>query len=471
MAAPSPSRRSVLRHSNFLRLWSAATISLFGTQVSQIALPFIAAVALNASPGEVGLLTTIEFLPFLIFTLPAGVWVDRFPKKRIMVFGDLGRALLLLSIPIAFAFDAITMWQLYVVGFLMGLMTVFFDVADQSYLPTILEREDLVEGNSKLQISMSSAQILGQPFGGGIIAVLGAPIAVFIDAISYVLSAGLIVSIKEQARRVGQAITGRDETSQVLASQADEQRSGPGGGPTVPVEAAAAAAEDAGPDADRASEPPAGMRRQIADGLRYIRRHEYLGNIAATTATSNLFGNIGFAIFPVYAYRELTMSPATVGTVGGFGGAGVLIGALIASRVQARLGIGRTIVLTAALFGPVNLLIPLATPDLAVFLLSISFFAASINNVVYNVSQVSLRQAITPDHFLGRMNATMRFLVWGTIPVGSLIGAGLSEVVGVRTTMWISAILGFFTFLPVFLSKVRSIRTIPTADPNEAAAT
>jgi predicted MFS family arabinose efflux permease len=212
------------------------------------------------------------------------------------------------------------------------------------------------------------------------------------------------------------------------------------------------------------------MRSQIADGLRFILGHEYLGNIAATTASSNLFGNIGLAIFPVYAYRELQMSPATVGTVGGVGGAGVLIGALVASRVQARLGVGRTIVLTAALFGPLNLLLPLATPELAIFFLAGAFFFSGISNVVYNVAQVSLRQAITPEHFLGRMNATMRFLVWGTIPIGSLIGAGLSEIVGIRTTMWVSAILGFLPFLPVFFSKVRTIQTIPTEDPDAVAA-
>ena len=163
MTATTGSRIGLLRHPNFARLWTAATISLFGTQISQIAIPFIAAVLLQASPGEVGLLTTIEFLPFLLFTLPAGVWVDRFPKRRLLVMGDLGRAVMLVTIPIAYPLGLLTIWQLYLVGFVNGVMTVFFDVADQSYLPTILERDELVEGNSKLQVSQSSAQILGQP--------------------------------------------------------------------------------------------------------------------------------------------------------------------------------------------------------------------------------------------------------------------------------------------------------------------
>ncbi len=464
MAPSAAVRGGLFRKPNFLRLWTAATVSLFGTQVSQIAIPFIAAVLLDASPGQVGLLTTVEFLPFLLFTLPAGVLVDRFPKRRILVGGDLGRAAMLLSIPIAYAVGGLTIWQLYVVGFVNGLMTVFFDVANQSYLPTILERDELVEGNSKLQISQSSAQILGQPFGGGIVGVLSAPVAVLVDAASFIASAGLILTIRERLRGRGAdpAAAGLSSATTPLSSAttapdgtaADESR-GAAGSASVATSSGA---------------PAGGMRSQIADGLRYILRHEYLGHIAATTATGNLFGNIGFAIFPVFAYKTLELSPQAVGTIGGLGGAGVLIGALVASRVQARIGVGRTIVLSAAVFGPINLLMPLATPALAFWFLSVSFFLGGVSNVVYNVSQVSLRQAITPEHFLGRMNATMRFLVWGTIPIGSLIGAGLSEVIGVRETIWVSAILSLTAFLPVLFSSVRRVTEIPTDDPDQAVA-
>ena len=221
---------------------------------------------------------------------------------------------------------------------------------------------------------------------------------------------------------------------------------------------------------DLADRPAGGMREQIFDGLRFITRHEYLGNIAATTGISNLFTNIGGAIFPVFAYRTLGMTPAAVGLIGGLAGAGILLGALITTRIQTRLGVGRTIILGAAATGPAGLLIPIASPDTALLLLGASFFLMSICNVIYNVSQVSLRQAITPDRLLGRMNASMRFLVWGTIPIGSLIGAGLSEIVGVPTTVWISAILGIFSFLPVLFSTVRRVETIPTGDPEAPAA-
>ena len=463
MAAPTTTRRSLFGHPNYRKLWTAATVSLFGTQVSQIAIPFIAAVVLKASPGEVGLLTTIEFLPFIFFTLPAGVWVDRFRKQRILVIGDLGRALFLVSIPIAYAFNGLTIWQLYVVGFVNGVMTVFFDVADQSFLPTILERDELVEGNSKLQISQSSAQILGQPVGGGLVALLTAPVAVLVDAASYVGSALLILWIR---------VAGREPATNPAPDAAgapEEGATGSVSGPSIAAEAAAA--DDAGPASTEPEPDDEGMRRQIMAGLRYIGHHRFLANIAASTATSNLFSNIAFAIFPVYLYVTLGLSPATVGAIGGIGGAGVLVGALIASRVPKRFGVGPTIVGSIGLGGVFGLLVPLAPAgDLAPVFLAASFFGGSVASVVYNVNQVSLRQAITPERFLGRMNATMRFLVWGTIPIGSLIGAGLSEVIGVHTTIWVGSILGLLAFLPVFLSPVRSLREIPTEDPNVASA-
>jgi MFS family permease len=459
---PAP-RRSLFRQPDFARLWTAATVSLFGTSVSQIAIPFIAAVLLNASPGEVGLLLTVEFLPFLLFTLPAGVWVDRFPRKRILVIGDLGRGLVLVSIPVAYALDVLTIWQLYVVGFVNGVMTVFFDIADQSYLPSILDRDDLVDGNSKLQISHSSAQLLGQPFAGGIVAILTAPLAIMIDAVSFLGSGLLIASIRGRGR-------GREPGARVVPAAAAAGATDSG---TSPVAETSVVAEAAVADPvvnPGTAEDRTGMRSQIADGLGFIRHHRFLANIAASTATSNLFSNVAFAVFPVYAYRTLELSPAVIGAVGGIGGAGVLLGALVSSRIASRFGIGPTIVGSIFVSGFAGVLVPLAPKDLAAYFFAASFFITGVGGVIYNVNQVSLRQAITPEHFLGRMNATMRFIVWGTIPIGSLIGAALSEVVGVHTTIWIGAILLMFAFVPVFFSPVRSLRTIPAMDAEEVAA-
>ncbi|MFL5750281.1 MAG: MFS transporter [Chloroflexota bacterium] len=462
--AALPPRRSLFRKPDFARLWTAATVSLFGSQVTQLAIPFIAAVVLGASPGQVGLLVTVDFLPFLLFTLPAGVWVDRLSRKRILVAADIGRAVMLATIPIAYATGALTIWQLYVVGFVNGIFTVFFDVADQSYLPTVLERDELVDGNSKLQISMSAAQILGQPFGGGIVALLTAPIAIAIDAVSFVASALLIFTIRRPEAPA-------DGSAAAAASEATSAAEPSTAGVSVAAEAAATATTPAGggTETDALAEPPVkkpGLRAEMTAGLRYIFGNKYLRSIAPTTATSNLFNNIALATFAVFAYRELGLTPELVGLVGGVGGAGVLIGALFATRVAERFGVGPAIVWPILLGGVAGLLVPLAPAGGAAPYLAAAFFFGGLVNVVYNVNQVSLRQAITPQRFLGRMNATMRFLVWGTIPIGSLIGAGLSEVVGVRNTVWIGSLLGLLPFLFVFFSPVRGLHAIPDIDPD-----
>ena len=225
----APRQNLLRRSSDYRKLWTAATISLFGTQVSLIAIPVVAIFLLHAQAYQVALLGTVEFLPFLFFTLPAGAWVDRLPRRLILVAGDLGRAVSLASIPIAWELGALTIWQLYLVGFINGTLTVFFDVADQSFLPAILEPDDLVEGNSQLQVSASAAQVLGQPLGGGIVGLFGAPLAVIADAISFVASGGLIFWIRKREPKRAEAASA--------------------GGLLAPV---------------------AGLRGEIAEGLRYV---------------------------------------------------------------------------------------------------------------------------------------------------------------------------------------------------------
>ncbi|MHB8460819.1 MAG: MFS transporter [Candidatus Limnocylindrales bacterium] len=438
-------RLGVLRHADYRRYWTASTVSLFGTQVTQIAIPVIAVLVLRATPFEVALLTTIEFLPWILFTLPAGVWVDRLPRRRLLIAGDLGRAAMLVSIPLADAIGALTIWQLFVVGFVNGVCTVFFDVADQSYLPTVVARDDLVEGNAKLQVSASSAQILGQPVGGGIVALLTAPFAVIIDAASFVGSALLIARIRAvEAPRVaapGVAAPGVAAPG-VAAPTANGGESAAGGSTAV-------------------APPREGMRREIGEGLRYVLGNPYLRGIAASTSTSNLFSNIVFAVFAIYLYRDLGLVPAQVGLIGGAGGFGVLAGALLANRFAAWIGVGRTIVISAALTGPAGLLIPIASPGTAVPLLAAASFLGGMFSVIYNVNQVSLRQAITPERLLGRLNGTMRFLVWGTVPIGSLIGGVLASALGTHAGIWIGTILGFTPFVPLLFSPVPGLRRIP----------
>ena len=422
MSASGATRASLWRHPDFIKIWTAATVSLFGTSISQIAIPVIAVLVLHAKPFEFALIETISFLPWLLFTLPAGVWVDRLPRRRILISSDLARAAMLITIPIASALNVLTIYQLYVVGFLNGVLTVFFDVADQSYLPTVVERDQLIEGNSKLQLSSSSAQLLGQPAGGAVVALITAPFAVILDAFSYVASAFLILGIKRQEPRVKTGTLG-----------------------------------EKGP----------GMRAEIAEGLRYILSNPMLSKIAACTGSSNLFSNISFAVLPLYILEDLQMSVPQYGALGGFLGAGVLLGALVADRISRWFGVGRTILGAVALGGPAGLLIPFAPRDLAFPLFATSFFLSGVSNVVYNVNQVSLRQAITPERMLGRLNGTMRFLVWGTIPIGSVIGGILAQFLGVHNGILIGAVLGLFPFVPVLFSPVPALKTIPESDRSE----
>jgi MFS family permease len=424
-----PRRNLLLRSRDYLKLWTAATISLFGTQVSLVAIPVIAVLLLDAPPYQVALLGTVEFLPFLLFTLPAGAWVDRLPRRLILVAGDFGRAASLLTIPIAYELGGLTIWQLYIIGFVNGVLTVFFDVADQSFLPAILEPDDLIEGNSKLQISGSAAQVLGQPLGGGLVGLLGAPIAVLFDAISFVLSGGLIFWIRKREPKRASVTA----ASGLLA-------------------------------------PVAGIQAEIAEGLRYVLGHPYLRYIAATTGLSNLFSNIALATFAVFAYRTLELTPFTVGVIGGIGSVGILVGALVAGRIAERIGVGRTILWSALLSGPSNLIAAFAQPGTAIPLLIGSIFLGSFGGVVYNINQVSLRQAITPERIQGRMNATMRFLVWGTIPIGMIIGGAIASIppFGARGALAVGGTLGCFAFVPILFSSVRSLQRIPTPEASPA---
>jgi MFS family permease len=413
-------RRSLWHHPDFLKLWTAETVSQVGTQVTQLALPLVAIVILEATPFEVALLGMVEFLPFILLSLPAGVWVDRLRRRPILVAGDLGRAALLASVPIAYLAGVLTIWQLYAVGFSVGCLTVFFDVAYQSYLPSIVERDDLVEGNSKLEISRSGAAFVGPPLAGILVEWLKAPVAIAVDAISYVGSAFFVLLIRRHEPEVVH------------------------------------------PDVAAGGERPS-MRQDVTEGLRYVLGHRYLRWIAASTGTSNLFSSISGAILLVYAVRELDLSAGVIGTVFAIGNVGFFVGAFVASRIAARIGVGPAIIV-ADLIGAIGgVLVPLASRGVAIPAIALAGVLIGFGSVVYNINQVSFRQAITPERMQGRMNATMRFIVWGTMPVGALIGGALGSTIGLLPTLWIAAIGGFLPLLFLTLTPVRTIRTIPSS--------
>jgi MFS family permease len=426
-SAPTPvTTSSVIRNPDFVRLWIAATISQFGTQISLLALPLVAVTLLGASPFEVALLGTVEFLPFILFSLPAGAWVDRLRRRPILIVGDIGRALVLISIPAAYVLDVLTIWQLYVVGFVAGTLTVLFDVAYQSYLPSLVEREQLVDGNGKLEISRTLAQTAGPALGGGLIGLITAPLAVLVDALSYGLSAVFVFLIRR-----------REPTPD--------------------------------PHVDEHGRTRGSLLSEVRDGLRFVIGDRYLRAIAASTATSNLFTNIALATYIVYAVRDLGLSPAAIGIVFGLGNVGAIVAAIGADRVRRVLGVGRSILVSSALAGPAILLIAVAPREAPIPFLIASGFLGGFSMVIYNINQVSFRQAITPTPMQGRMNATMRFIVWGTIPVGSILGGAIATAVSIPVALWIGGIGSFLAVLPVLFSPVRSLVDMPT--PADEAST
>jgi MFS family permease len=403
------------RHRDFMSLWSAETISQFGTQVTLLALPLVAILTLEESAFRVALLTTAEFLPFLLFTLPAGVLVDRLPRRPILIVANLGRAAALVSVPVAHWLDALTIWQLYAVGFAVGVGTVFFDLAYQSYLPRLVERADLVEGNSKLEVSRSVAQVAGPGLGGVLVSALTAPVAILVDAFSYLASVLLM---------------GRIRTAEPPVAQ-DERRS---------------------------------LLSELREGLGFVMRHPYQRAIVATTAISNFFGQLVFAILLVFAVRELGLSAAAIGVIISLGSVGTLLAAVTARRVGDRLGVGRTILVAAFLFGPATLLIAFAPADQAAAFIVAAIAILGYGGTLYNVTMISLIQAITPDRILGRANASRRFVVWGVIPLGGAVAGVLAETIGLRETIVAGSLGGVLAVVPILLSPIRSLGRMSELD-------
>lgn len=386
-----------------------------------LAIPFVALEILQASTFEIALLNVVEMLPFLLVGLAAGVWVDRLRRRPILIASDLGRAALLATIPLAHFLGVLTILQLYLVGAAVGVLTVFFDVAYQSYLPSLVERDQLQDGNAKLEMSRAGAQVIGPGMAGLLIGLIKAPFAVALDAVSF-LGSGLFLWW-------------------IRRPEPTPERHAPDGAPSP------------------------GFRAEMAEGLRWVIGSPYLRNIAACTGTSNLFSSIGFAVMFVFAVRVLGMTATGIGLAFSIGSLGALLGALTANRISERIGVGPTIVIFAALGGPPLILIalvPVGTPQAAlVALVALIGFLGGLGSVVYNVAQVSFRQAITPARLQGRMNATMRWIVWGTMPIGGIVGGLLGTWVGVRETIFLAGVGGSLVFLPVLFSPVRGIRTMP----------
>ncbi|HYO30104.1 MAG TPA: MFS transporter [Thermomicrobiales bacterium] len=415
---------SLLRHPDFLRCWGAQAVSQLGTHVSALALPLIAATVLAASPFETGLLAALGWLPFLLVGLFAGVWVDRLPRRPLMIAADLGRAAIVAIVPVAWLLDRLTIDVLYAVALLAGTLTVLFDVAYLSYLPTLIDRRQLVDGNGRIEATASAAQIVGPGVGGVLIRLVGGPITLAFDAVSFLVSGALLWRIRTPE----------------------------------PVPA---------PRAGTSS-----VWREIGEGLSLVRRSAVLRALVFASATVQVAGYAFLAVYVLFMTRDLGLDAGQVGLVLATGGVGALMGSLIAGPARTRFGQGPTIVGALFLFGLTGLLVPLAVlvPRWALPLVVASEFLQWMAIVAYDVNAVSLRQAIVPDRLAGRVNGTVRFLVWGLRPVGSILGGALGGVIGLAGTLVAGEIGMLVAFAWLLASPVRTLRQAePIPDPSQTS--
>jgi MFS family permease len=402
------------RNPDFIKLWIGQSISLIGSQVTLLALPFAAAVTLSATPLQMGILSAVGSVPALLFGLLAGVWVDRNKRRPILIGADIGRALVLGVIPISALLGMLRVEVLYVVGFLAGTFGLFFNVAYRSYLPGLVGRQQLVKANSQLELSNSVAEIIGPGAAGGLVQLIGAPLAIAVDAFSFLVSAISIGSIRTQE-------------------------------PTI-----------------KPAEEGTNLRREIKEGLHLVFGEQRLRALAGCIGSLNLFNAIFEAVQILYFTRQLGLNAGWLGVIFAGGSVGFLLGALFAERFTRKLGLGRSLVLGVLVTGASDLLVPLAggisTLWLVVGVLVLAQFFFGIGLTIFQIGQVSLRQSLTPDQLQGRMNATLSMLAWGIAPLGGLLGGVLGQWMGLSPTLVLAAVGEMLSVFWLVFSPVRTIQ-------------
>ena len=418
---PSLIRRMVpdlLRHRDFRRYWTGQSISLFGDQVSMLAIPLLAVLTANASAAQMGYLTAAGLVPYLLFSLLAGAWADRrSDKRRIMIAADLGRMIVLLAVPLLYVVGALTLPILYVVAFAVGTLSVFFEVCDNTLFASLVDKKDYVSANTLLNGSRGLTFVAGPTTAGFLVQLLNAPLAVLADAFSYLCSAVMLSRIKTP-------------------------------------------------------EPPgaSGTGWGISEGMRFIARQPVLRPLLAATTTLNLFNYIFSALFVLYATRSLGIGPGTLGLVLGVGAVGALIGATITGPLVKKIGIGPAYVLSHILFPAPFVLVPLAhggrLPVLA--MLFAAEFLAGAGVMLLDITAGALMTAVTPDPLRARMSGAQRTINYGIRPIGALIGGFLGTTIGVHGALWIGAIGGVLGILWLIGSPIPRMRELPSAEPDAA---
>ncbi|WBB71000.1 MFS transporter [Micromonospora sp. WMMD812] len=395
----------------FRRYWSAQTVSYFGDEISTLALPLLAVLITDAGPAQMGYLTAAALAPNLLFSLVAGAWADRLHhKRRLMILSDLGRALLLATVPAAYLLDLLTLPQLYAVAFAMGTLAVLFEVARGPLFVSLVDRPDYVDANTLINGSRAMALVAGPSIGGVLVQLVTAPIALVVDAVSYLVSAYFLGRIR----------------------------------PTEPA-------------------PARGRGLGIAAGLRFIARTPMMRAIVLGTTTVNLFNFMFAALFVLYATRDLHLSPGLLGAVLGGGAVGGLLGAAVTGRLTRRFGIGPILIAGFVLFPAPLLLVPLAggpTPMVLGMLFAAEFLCA-IGVMMLDIVTGSVQTALTPESMLARATGVRRTINYGIRPIGALLGGALGAALGVREALWIATVGALAGVLWVLFSPVRRLRDLP----------
>ena len=411
------STTSLIRNPHFRWLWLGQAVSVFGDQFSMLAIPVLAVTVLGATSQEMGYLSAASTACWLLVGLVAGAWVDRLIKRQVMLVADLVRFLALLAIPLLWMNHQLQMWHLFVISGIVGLAAVFFGVASQSFIPVLLPKEQIGTGNSALETSGSFAGVVGPSVVGFLLGVLRAPVLILFDAVSFAFSALSLSLIRD-------------------------------------------------PEIKKPVESRRPLRVEIAEGLRFVKNQPIIRTIAMTTGTGNFFSNMAMALLPLYILKVLGFTPGQFGLMMSAAAVGALIGAASAGKLMKLVGEGNLVIISAVLYGFTTSCVPLASllPEGARLpFLIVSELFNSVLVLCYNITQVSARQRICPPELLGRMNATIRFFIWGVMPIGSLLGGWIAAGIGVLPTMWIGClgVLGSAVF--VLLSPLRGMRKLPDA--------
>ena len=406
---------------NFLRFWTGQTLAQFGARLAAVALPVLAVQLLAANEEDLGYLNAAQTAAFLLVGLPAGAWIDRWFKRRTMIWADLVRFVASFAVPLLWFTGHLQIWHLFIVGGVIGVASVFFDVAYQSFVPVLVPEEDIGAANARLETTSQIATMGGPALGGLALKVMSAPLLMLADAFGYLASVVFL------------SITRDDETGYRAAFREEH------------------------PARERS------LIREIREGLSFVLTQPALRRIVTSTGLSNLFATMAFTLMPLLILRQIGLSPFLYGVVMTASSLGGAVGAAITPWVQRHLAGGRVMRVGIAVAGVAGLLNPVAgvisDRRLAFAALVLADFFLSVGVLLYNITQVSLRQRLCPKHLLGRMNASIRFIVWGVMPISALTAGWLGQHLGLMPTMWLGAGAAFFALVPL----LRIDRHLPAA--------